>query len=285
MEVLKSKVYLIFYQPYGIGAYKLWLPIDGRGVLLGGRRLLGRDGHGRPRVPDVTRCYEWRTVEQAIQYSHGRPRRRARSRWRARASSSAPPKVETEGVDQILTMTTDLHAGSAALGVAKLVRFPELRANKIGMDLSLLVPKAELKARALGEETFYNVDVIGEVVKDDRLIDNFKYRFDIPTGEIGGEKIPLTVRRYLYPGDYKLVLKISDGNQNAEGRDHRGARSSPSSPTRRRPRSRRPAPTGKAAVEPDQGRRAAALGDLAPSGRQGDRDRPPALRDARPPRT
>jgi len=24
------------------------------------------------------------------------------------------------------------------------------------------------------------VDVIGEVVKDERLIDNFKYRFDIP---------------------------------------------------------------------------------------------------------
>ena len=86
------------------------------------------------------------------------------------------------------------------------------------MDLSLLVPKAELKARALGEESFYNVDVIGEVVKDDRLIDNFKYRFDIPTQEIGGEKIPVTVRRYLYPGQYKLILKISDGNQNAEGR-------------------------------------------------------------------
>jgi hypothetical protein len=129
-----------------------------------------------------------------------------------------PPAVETEGVDQILTMTTDLASGSTALGVTKLVRFPEARASKIGVDLSLLVAKADLTARALGEEQFYNVDVIGEVVKEDRLIDNFKYRFDIPTSEVGGEKIPLTVRRYLYPGEYKLVLKISDGNQNAEGR-------------------------------------------------------------------
>ena len=93
-----------------------------------------------------------------------------------------------------------------------------MRANKIGVDLSLLVPKADLKPRDLGEEKFYNVDVIGEVVKDDRLIDNFKYRFDIPTDEVSADKIPLTVRRYLYPGEYKLVLKISDGNQNAEGR-------------------------------------------------------------------
>ena len=83
----------------------------------------------------------------------------------------------------------------------KLVRFPEVRANKIGMDLSLLVPKAELKARALGEESFYNVDVIGEVVKDDRLIDNFKYRFDIPTARgrrredpADGPAIPLSRR-------------------------------------------------------------------------------------------
>ena len=31
IEALKSKVYLIFYQPYGSGPYKLWLPIDGQG--------------------------------------------------------------------------------------------------------------------------------------------------------------------------------------------------------------------------------------------------------------
>ena len=121
-----------------------------------------------------------------------------------------------------------------------------MRANKMGMDLSLLVPKAELKPRALGEESFYNVDVIGEIVKDDRLIDNFKYRFDIPTGEIGGEKIPLTVRRYLYPGTYKLVLKISDGNQNAEGRlvgvPHRprAARRAAAASSPRRARTARP---------------------------------------------
>ncbi len=216
MEALKSKLYLIFYQPYGTGPYKMWLPIDGRGVLLVGVGSSPGMAMGA-RPVDVTRCFEWRTVEQALQYSSVALGSGAFS-LEAASKLFTPPKVETEGVEQILSMTTDLHADSASIGVAKLVRFPEVRANKIGMDLSLLVPKAELKARSLGEESFYNIDVIGEVVKDDRLIDNFKYRFDIPTGEIGGEKIPLTVRRYLYPGEYKLVLKISDGNQNAEGR-------------------------------------------------------------------
>jgi Ca-activated chloride channel family protein len=166
---------------------------------------------------DFDRCSETRTLRQALAY--------ATAVLGSGASSLAgsgklfqPPSVETEGIDQILSMTTELATGSVPLGIAKLVRFPEMRANKIGVDLSLLVAKSDLKSRDLGEEKFYNVDVIGEVVKGDRLIDNFKYRFDIPTHEVGGEKIPLTVRRYLYPGEYNLVLKVSDGNQNAEGR-------------------------------------------------------------------
>jgi Ca-activated chloride channel homolog len=166
---------------------------------------------------DYTRCAEWRTLQQALAYSTAV----LGSGPMAMVGASKlfqPPIVETEGVDQILTMTTALAVGSVPLGVVKLVRFPELRSNKIGVDLSLLVPKADLKPRELGEEKFYNVDVIGEVVKGDRLIDNFKYRFDIPTTEVGAEKIPLTVRRYLYPGDYNLILKVSDGNQSAEGR-------------------------------------------------------------------
>ena len=215
LEVMKSKAYLIFYEPYGMPPYKLWLPIDGVGALIVGNGGGGLSMGARP--VDVTKCLDWRTVRDALTYTSQLLGGGAFG-LAAESTLFKPPTVETEGVDTILNMTTDLHQGSTDLAVAKLVHFPETRGSKMGVDLSLLVPKAELKPRTLGEESFFNVDIIGEVVKDDRLIDNFKYRFDIPTSEIGGEKIPLTVRRYLYPGTYKLVLKISDGNQNAEGR-------------------------------------------------------------------
>jgi Ca-activated chloride channel family protein len=216
IESLKSKVYLIFYQPMSMGEYKLWLPLDGESVLEAGSAG-GMAGRAMGRRVDVTRCTEWRTVRQAISYTTAVLGSGAFAMLGA-SKLFQPPIVETEGVDQILSMTTDLSTGSAPLALSKLVRFPEQRANKIGVDLSLLVPKADLKPRELGQERFYNIDVIGEVVKADRLMDNFKYRFDIPIDEVGAEKIPLTVRRYLYPGQYKLILKVSDGNQNAEGR-------------------------------------------------------------------
>src|SRR6266542_943041 len=209
LEALKSKVYLIFYQPYGVGEYKLWLPLDGENVL-----LAGAGGPGGRRV-DTTRCFESRTVRQAMAYSAAALGSGPMSMVGG-SKLFQPPTVETEGIDHILNMTTEAGAGAVPIAVTKLVRFPELRVNKIGVDLSLLLPKSELKARELGDEKFYNVDVIGEVVKDERLIDNFKYRFDIPTEEVGSDQIPVTVRRYLYPGEYKLVIKVADGNQNAE---------------------------------------------------------------------
>ena len=213
LEVLKSKAYLIFYRPGGIQEYRLWLPVDGEGVLVG-QGTMPTPGQ---RQVDITRCSEWREVRQAMNYSAAVLGSGAMSMAGA-STLFQPPIVETEGVDQILSMTTDVSANAANLDVSKLIRFPDQRANRIGVDLSLLLPRSDLKSRQLGEEVFYNVDIIGEVVKDERLIDNFKYRFDIPTNEVTGDRIPVTVRRYLYPGDYKLVLKVSDGNQSAEGR-------------------------------------------------------------------
>src|SRR5262249_46103633 len=196
----------------GVGEYKLWLPLDSENILMVG----GSAGIPAHRV-DPMRCSEVRTLHQAMSYEAAALGSGAMSMAGA-SKLFQPPTVETEGVDRILSMTTDMSAGAAPGSATKLVRFPGQKGNKIGCDLSLLVPRADLKPKKLGEETFYNVDVVGEIVKDDRLMDNFKYRFDLPIEEVHSDKIPLTVRRYLYPGEYKLILKVSDGNQRAEGR-------------------------------------------------------------------
>ena len=89
LESLKSKVYLIFYQPMGLGDYKLWTPIDGEFILQVGGSAGGLSGAGGRRV-DVTRCTGG--GGRCGRRSRTRPRRSAPGRWRwpAPRSSSSP---------------------------------------------------------------------------------------------------------------------------------------------------------------------------------------------------
>ena len=142
LEILKSKAYLIFYEPYGSPAIQA-LAADRRGRA--SCWSASEPGGGRAGPADVTRCFEPRTVQQAIQYTTALLGGGAFGSWHE-PKMFAPPVVETEGVDQILSMTTDLHDGAADLPSASSSASPSMRANKMGMDLSLLVPKAELEA-------------------------------------------------------------------------------------------------------------------------------------------
>ena len=131
LEVMKSKAYLIFYEPYGMPPYKLWLPIDGSGVLLVGVGDLRRPPAAR-RCSTSAELPRLAHRQQAIAYTTPAPRRRRLLVMAGSASSSSRRRSRPKGVDQILSMTTDLHQGSTDLAVAKLVRFPEMRAKQDG---------------------------------------------------------------------------------------------------------------------------------------------------------
>jgi VWFA-related protein len=83
------------------------------------------------------------------------------------------------------------------------------------MELAVLLERESLTKKQIGEESFYDVDVVGEVVKDGRLVDNFRYRFDFPSSSVNGPFVPLTIERELYPGEYQLRVKVQDANRNA----------------------------------------------------------------------
>jgi hypothetical protein len=97
IEVLKSKLYVVFYQPGGVGPYKMWLPLDGRGVILVGVGSISQLQAAR--VPDIQRCFEWRTVNR--RFTCGGPGHRRFLRREPAALAPWRPRV-----DQILSMTT-----------------------------------------------------------------------------------------------------------------------------------------------------------------------------------
>lgn len=211
IEALKSKVYLIFYRPYGMEDWTLWSPIDNLDKLSASGMMMSLQQAGQT-------CYlATRTLQDAMNYELGVLGQGAMGMLGV-AKLMQPPAVQTEGIDRFLGMTTQLSAGAAPLHLSPGIIYPASRDGKMACDISLQIPRRELAIRTLGTQKFYDVDLIGEVIENDHLLENFKYRFDIPIDEAGEKALPLTIRRYLYPGSYELRLKASDANHSAEGR-------------------------------------------------------------------
>lgn len=207
-----SKVTLLFYQPFGTGDYRLWTPLDGpQALLVGG--IAGLTGIGTGRNVDVTRCQEWREIQGAMGAASGIFGTMTAQKLVDELKSG--PKPDVEGVDKILLMTTDVDPSAARLPVQRVLRFPEMVASKMRMELSVLLERETLGTKALGEEAFYDLDVVGEVVKGGKLVDNFRYRFDFPASTVKGAFLPLNIERFLFPGEYRLKVKIADSNRNA----------------------------------------------------------------------
>ena len=167
------------------------LPADRRRATTGsGRRstvlrplivgdISGLIGAGAGRRVDVTRCPEYRDIVAAVNTVSALLRTRSVALKMADDLRTAA-KPDVEGADRILQMTTDMQTGAATLPVQRVFRFPELVGSRMRMELAVLLERDSLRKKQIGEETFFDVDVVGEVVRDGRLIDNFRYRFDFP---------------------------------------------------------------------------------------------------------
>ena len=64
----------------------------------------------------------------------------------------------------------------------------------------------------------YNFMIIGEVLRDSKLFDSFRYQYNLPSANIESEKIPLVFERYLRPGEYSLIVRVQDLNSGAQHR-------------------------------------------------------------------
>ncbi len=58
----------------------------------------------------------------------------------------------------------------------------------------------------------YNFELTGEVIREDKLFENFRYKFSFPVDDYLGIEIPLAFQRYLRPGEYRLILRLEDLN-------------------------------------------------------------------------
>ena len=126
-----------------------------------------------------------------------------------------PPEINEEDVHKILRSVVLATPNAPKLDADFALQFPAKQGGRTDAQMTLLIPRSQLTLKDVGGTRLYSLDVVGEVLKEDQLFENYRYRFDYPS-DIKDEKVAVVIDRFLRPADYKARLKISDPNSGAE---------------------------------------------------------------------
>jgi Ca-activated chloride channel homolog len=220
------QVRFLFYQPRHGKEYKLWRPFGD--AKLDYNELISQEAMGQAVTPDdaVRRTFfesasggsqfmskiEWECPngDQILAAMAHQQQNRVQL-----LSVFEPPKVNEEDVSKILRSVVLATPGAARLDAEFSARFPAKQGMRTDAEMTVLIPRSQLTLKEVGGATVYSVDVTGEVLRDDQLYENYRYRFDFP-GDLKDEKLPVVMDRFLRPGEYRSRIKVSDAHSGAE---------------------------------------------------------------------
>ncbi len=126
-----------------------------------------------------------------------------------------PPVMRGEDVTRILRSVVLPNPNAPKLSAEMSVLYPAGDGQKTDAQLTILIPRAQLKTTTAGNSTLYTIEVVGEVLRDEKMWERYRYRFDFP-GDIKDEKLPIVVDRLLRPATYMARVKITDASSGAE---------------------------------------------------------------------
>jgi Ca-activated chloride channel family protein len=207
-ENLEREAALLFIQRGALGKYVLWQPSDGMDDLYRSS-LSGRGGvsFGLSAGCDVqeeevlSTALRWAQSEGVLGFSAI-----------VAGLTKTPDGPSGEWVATFNSYTTDLPADAESFEADLALEYPGRYKTRTVVQGLFTVSREQLAVADLGGHESYNVQLIGEVLRNDRLFDSFRYFFNHPASSISGERIPLAFERYLRPGEYTLILRLEDIN-------------------------------------------------------------------------
>ncbi len=122
-----------------------------------------------------------------------------------------PRSSSQEWVQTFVAFSTDLPPDAQLLEGEVDFAFPGRHQHRTVVHGLLSIP---IRSAAVGEYAGYRSHdflLTGEVVRDDTLFENFRYKFGFPE-QTGEGVIPLGFQRFLRPGQYRIILKLDDLN-------------------------------------------------------------------------
>ncbi|MFQ5349315.1 MAG: VWA domain-containing protein [Thermoanaerobaculia bacterium] len=212
-ETLGYEVLLLFYQRWGSKRYVLWNPMDGFGGLV----KQGDASIARP--TDINSIINSCPYEQAAAL-------RAAIRFASQGGSlsfasveagirEAPEPASKEWVATFSSYTTEIPEEATTFSAELEIDYPARRQSRTIVQGILSVPVDEARIAEFGGHQSYNFVLTGEVLRDRKLFDSFRYRFNLPVEEITGDQVPMVFERFLRPGEYELALRLEDLNAKA----------------------------------------------------------------------
>jgi len=219
---LGHNVRFLFYKPRMGIDYKLFMPIDNQDI----KQLVSEDEIGAdmtgdgattrvfgPVAPNTSvtgvelRCKDGDEFLRAVYQSQLNKFDLARI--------FEPPQVNEEDVHKILRSVVLATPGAPHLANEISVKYPAKQGSRTDAEITIMVPRSQLTLKEVNNTKLYSLDVTGEVLKDDQLFENYRYRFDYPA-DIKDDKVAVVIDRFLRPADYMARVRVQDINSGAE---------------------------------------------------------------------
>lgn len=197
---------ILFYQPNYQRDYRLWDPMDFARAY---QELLnkGIEGSGARPTNPALECQDGEKLSAAIAQMRNEATRITKI--------FEPPTVNGEDVNRILRSVILADPSAPKLEAAMTVAYPHGDGNRTDAQLTILVPRAQLKTTSAGDSSVYTIEVIGEVLRDEKMWEKYRYRFDFPS-DFKDEKLPIVIDRMLRPAAYKARVKLTDPASGAQ---------------------------------------------------------------------
>ncbi len=121
-----------------------------------------------------------------------------------------PEEPSKEWVATFASATTDLPADAETFDLAFEVAYPGYYQQRTVVEGIAVVPAGLAGTLDTSGEGTHHFQLTGEVVRDGRLFDSFRYSFELPATGGTPPAIPLIFQRYLRPGPARFLLRVED---------------------------------------------------------------------------
>jgi Ca-activated chloride channel homolog len=204
IEHLGRDVAFLFYIPRNHRDYRLWMPHGGLGLadLRSGDLMQGGPSAEPLSARNIVMtCKDGEYLMYALSYMQQNETRMMKI--------FEPPKMNEEDVNRILRSVVLADPKAPKLAAESTVAYPTGDGTKTDAQLRIFVPRAQLKTTTAGASSVYTIEVVGEVLRDEKMWERYRYRFDFP-GDMQDEKLPIVIDRMLRPATYKSRVKLTD---------------------------------------------------------------------------